>query len=327
MIFPAKPWTDGQISELIPNQIFVYDAAKGAWLLETSEDEAKLLASIDSDFQHFTGKIAVINGSIATIEGDVVTLRSDLEAALATRAAAVDAEIARIDSTTLSQFNFAQALDMRLVTAENEIDTLQSEMTAVLSNSSDNTAAIANLRLEADSDVALISANAAVATAQAGTISGILASLDSDGVNIQSLRTDLEAEIALTNSEIATLQGAGTDQAAANADVDSDLGAVNARVDFLSGTVDERFSNANTAIVAQGVEIDNIELNVADNLASIGDLYTAVQTLTAADVIHGRIWKQATAPLDAQAADLWYDTSSNKMFSYDSTYFAWVQVN
>lgn len=103
------------------------------------------------------------------------------------------------------------ALDTRLTTAEGSISTLQSDVTTLQGN-------ISTLTGMSDSETARIQQNIA-------DINNAYAMLDSDGLNIQALRTDLNAEIAATNSEVSSLQ---SDMATAQSDITSNTNAINA---------------------------------------------------------------------------------------------------
>ena len=79
MNFPSKPWTNGQIAELISGSTFEYNSTKGAWLLVTSSVESSIIADNDSDFAYFNGKIVTIDGQIAAIETDISNLEARID--------------------------------------------------------------------------------------------------------------------------------------------------------------------------------------------------------------------------------------------------------
>ena len=150
--YPNKPWSDGQTFEVVPGETFVYDASQSVWTHVTK-------ATLDSDYQV-----------------DKAVLQSDISgntSAIATANTRID-----VDSDALV------AVDTRLTTAEGDISTLQSQVSA--------------LDAMSDSETARIQQNIA-------DINTAFAMLDSDGINLQALRTDLDAEITATNNDVTAL--------------------------------------------------------------------------------------------------------------------------
>lgn len=330
MNFPSKPWTDGQQAELVEGSIFQYDATRGAWLLAISKEQAavtSLEVKVDSDLNVVSASITTLGSDLDALTTTVTNNKTSADNSIAEILARLDSDyalnnlkhaiqealisgntnaIAVIRTKQDNDSDTIAAIDARLATAEGEIDTLQTQMTTVLTNASDNAAAIANLRLEADSDVDLIQANAAIAAAQASTITEILTMLDSDGVNIQAIRTDYEAADAAINARLDSdsiriqslqtqIDAIGTGSLASIiSDHDSDTGVTNA------------------AIAALQISVTNNDSDIAKNASDIIDA--------------GKTYKQTSAPTSPNANDMWFDTSNNSLFAWDATNSVWVQV-
>lgn len=164
MGYPSKPWTNGQTAEIVPGELFQYDASQSVWIHLTK-------ATLDSDYQ--------VDKS------------------------AIESDISSLQSTTATNTSDISSLDTRVTAAESDITTLQSQ--------------VVSLGLLTDSDAARITANV-------NAINTAYSMLDSDSINIQSLRTDLQAEINATNSEISSIQ---SDVSTAQSDIVSNTNAIN----------------------------------------------------------------------------------------------------
>ena len=316
MNFPSKPWTNGQSAELSTGNLFTYDASKGVWLLTRSESESSLRSLIDSDYSSFNSKFSVVDGQIAAVNTSIsnVNARLDSDYALVNgKVSIIDAAIsalqnvdntilARLDSDStiiqdlqtqlnaLGEGSLADiiaranadsdalaAVDARLATAEGEIDTLQGQMSAVLTDASDNAAQIAALYLEADSDATRIADTADQVIANGQSIAGILADLDSDGVHIQQLRIDLEAEIAATNVDLAGITARlDSDeiiiqdlQTQLDALGDGNLGDILADHDSDFLVLAARATTAEQRLSANEFDINQLQTEASDNATDI----------------------------------------------------------
>ena len=143
--YPSKPWSDGQTYEVVPGEVFVYNATQSVWQHQTK-------ATLDSDYQ--VDKTA--------IEADITTNASDIST-LQTRATAIEADID-------SEHVLIKALEARVDTVE----------------------------LLSDSEAGRVQSNI-------DKINTAFAMLDSDSLNIQQIRTDLDAEVAATNADVTAI--------------------------------------------------------------------------------------------------------------------------
>lgn len=82
---------------------------------------------------------------------------------------------------------------------------LQAQINVLATNADSDVLDIKKLRQEADSDTVALQDLSTRATAAAAAIQYALAALDSDGFNLQAIRTELEAEIAATDADVAAL--------------------------------------------------------------------------------------------------------------------------
>ena len=154
MNFPNKPWTNGQIHELVPGESYEYDSVNAVWNHLTK-------ATLDSDYQAdkivFEGNISTNSADIATLQGEMSTAQSDISAL-------------QSDVTLLSNMS-----DSDRVTIESNIASIN--------------AAVANL----DSDTVMLqSISINVENAQSD-ITALQARADSDEAKIQSLQTQIDA--------------------------------------------------------------------------------------------------------------------------------------
>ena len=115
--------------------------------------------------------------------------------------------------------------------------------------------------------------------------------MDSDSIALQALRTDLAAEIAATDGDVTT--------------INNNISTINNNIT----TINNNITQTNSDVTA----VENSVTALAADLDS-------------ESAVLGRTWKQATAPGNPGVYDLWYDTDSGILFSYDSTDDVWVQT-
>ena len=165
--YPTKPWTNGQIYQVVPGENFQYDATDNVWVHLTN-------AVIDSDYQV---EKTVIETNVSNNSSDISTLQSRADSD-ELKIQSIGTLILEVESSINGDISDIQS---RLDSDETSIQTLKSTVAA--------------LGVISDSDALTIQSNVAA-------INAAYAMLDSDSINIQQLRTDLD----VAESAVSTLQ-------------------------------------------------------------------------------------------------------------------------
>lgn len=165
--YPSKPWTNGQQAQLVPGETYEYDAANAVW-------EHLTKATLDADYQ---ADKTIIEGDITTNSSDISILQGDVTTAQG-------------DITTLQS---------DVTTAQGDIVTLQSDVIINQTDIITLQGQVSALDAMSDSETLRIQENIS-------SINNAFALLDSDSLQLQALRTDLDAEIAATNADIIAVQ-------------------------------------------------------------------------------------------------------------------------
>lgn len=323
MNFPSKPWSNGQTAELVAGSTFVYDSTKDAWLLSISTEQANinsLQINIDSDTGAIYARLSTAEGDITTINSDIsaILARLDSDYALNNQKHAVQEALITANSNAITTANARADADSDALVA------VEARVTALETDVDDNVADIATLRADADSDTARIQELSVTAAANAATITATLAMLDSDGTVLQNLQTQIDAigtgslaaieadhdsDIAVVNSSISAVENSVTTLEtkvdANEVSHDSDIGAVQSSVTAVENSV----TTLDTKVDAVAADLDS-EITVVNN--------TIVEA--------GAVYKGTTPPASPNANDLWYDTATSLLFSWDASNSVWVQV-
>ena len=166
----------------------------------------------------------------ATLDSDYQVDKAVIQSDISANTSAIAAANTRIDVDS----DALVAVDARLVTAEGDISTLQAQVTLLDGMS--------------DSDAARIQQNIA-------DINTAFAMLDSDGLNLQALRTDLDAEIAATNADVTTLTARLDSDETVVQSLRTDLDAEIAATDAEVSTINARLDSDETAIQAISIRM------------------------------------------------------------------------
>ena len=179
--------------------------------------------------------------------------------------------------------------DIQQIVVDHIADTadLQAQIDALEISADSDVIDIKKLRREADSDTIAIQALSTTATSQAATITTILGMLDSDGVNLQALRTDLEAEIAATNVDVNALTARLDSDSAQLQNLQTQIGditgddlvRIRARLDSDSAYIQGLDTRLRAEIAATNADVTSAEsrLDALEGRADSDD--TALQSL------------------------------------------------
>ena len=333
MNFPSKPWSDGQTAELIAGSTFVYDSAKEAWLLQISAEQGKinsLEVSVDSDLNVVNTRLTTAEGNITTIQSDIADLLAALdsdyalnnekhavqEALITANTNQIDTANARIDVDS----DRLVAVDARVTTNEGDIAALDIRVADLEANADSDVIDISRLRREADSDTLVIQTLGTQAAATEAEITKIKADLDSDGVNLQALRTDLEAEIAATDADVTALTARLDSDETVIQDLQTQIDAIG------SGNLAEisaRLDSDSTAIQSLRTDLNITALAVANADTKID---AVAADLDSEKVVLGRQYIQTTTPANPGPNDMWFDPNTGILFAYDAANSVWVQT-
>lgn len=117
MNFPNKPWLGGQEAELVPGSVFVYNAAKGAWLLKVSPEAAAISKIALKASGNFDSDLSIINSRITTIEGKITVVETDVSDIVSTTIVNQDSDIKALQSEiTFLEEELAQSVADRVFT-------------------------------------------------------------------------------------------------------------------------------------------------------------------------------------------------------------------
>lgn len=306
--FPAKPWSDGQTYEVVAGQTFRYNGTSQAWEYVTnlaidSEVQTGLTAielKTDSDSQRITD----LKATVALSSSDITSLTARL-----------DSDEIAIQATKTTLSSEVSRLDARLDSDSIVIQRLRYDLSILDSNLDSDVADIKALRRDADSDSAALQLLSGEAKANAASIQTTLAMLDSDGTVLQSLRTDLDAEIATTGSEINTI----------NARLDSDEAAIQAvRTDLTAQitTVQSRLDSDSAVLQSLQGQVDALNLgNVVlenDHDSDVAAINATVDALPLPVI-------SATQPT-GQAGLIWISLTDGRLYYWHATDEAWTEI-